>query len=82
MYTLTPEHVHQLSEQELSDQRRTVENARSRRYRTLYELLELNVVAKADRSLEISGTFGVRSARLDASSNDLRRSPRKTARSR
>jgi hypothetical protein len=45
--------------------RRSEERKRSRRYWAMYELLGLKVVAQKDGTLEVSGTFGVRSMELD-----------------
>ena len=53
-YHLTPERIRRLSEEEVSDKRRAAADARTRRYRALYDGLNLNVVPYADGSLKVT----------------------------
>jgi len=54
IYTITPERIRFLPEEELAEKRRAVEEKRARRFRELYEMLGLKVVCHKDRSLEVS----------------------------
>jgi hypothetical protein len=54
LYTITPERVRFLPEEELAEKRRAVEEKRARRFRELYAMLNLKVVCHKDRSLEVS----------------------------
>jgi site-specific DNA recombinase len=54
LYTITPERIRFLSEEELAEKRRAVEEKRARRFRELYAMLNLNVVCHKDRSLEVT----------------------------
>ena len=54
VYTLSPESIRHLPEEELEEKRRTAEEERSQRFRDLYEALDLRVVCHKDRSLEVS----------------------------
>jgi site-specific DNA recombinase len=45
--------------EEMEELRQEAERERARRYRGLYELLGLKVVAFKDKTLEVTGTFGV-----------------------
>jgi site-specific DNA recombinase len=47
----TPEEIEELRQED--------ERERARRYRALYELLDLKVVAFKDKTLEVTGTFGI-----------------------
>ncbi|MDQ3941745.1 MAG: recombinase zinc beta ribbon domain-containing protein, partial [Actinomycetota bacterium] len=54
LYTITPERIRFLPEEELAERRRAVEEKRARRFRELYAMLGLKVVCHKDRSLEVS----------------------------
>ena len=54
LYTITPERIRMLPEEELAEKRRTAEEVRARRFRELYAMLNLKVVCHKDRSLEVS----------------------------
>jgi hypothetical protein len=54
LYTITPDRIRFLPEEELAEKRRAVEEKRARRFRELYAMLNLNVVCHKDRSLEVS----------------------------
>ncbi len=62
--TLTPESIKFLSKEALAEKKRAAERARAERFRRIYETLELKVVAYLDGTLDVSGKFGVGSARL------------------
>lgn len=53
-YTLTPERIRYLSDEELVEQRTKAQAERSERFRKLYEALDLRVVCHQDLSLEVS----------------------------
>jgi hypothetical protein len=57
IYTLTPERIRHLSEEELAEKRREAEVARGARFRQLYAILGLSVAVHADGTLDI--TVGV-----------------------
>ncbi len=54
VYTLTPESIRHLPEEELAEKRRAAEEERSQRFRDLYEALDLHVVCHKDLSLEVT----------------------------
>ena len=54
IYTLTPERIRCLPEEELVAKRRTAEAARGARFRELYAMLGLRVAVHADGTLEIT----------------------------
>jgi hypothetical protein len=54
LYTITPERIRMLPEEELAEKRRAAEEVRARRFRELYAMLYLKVVCHKDRSLEVS----------------------------
>jgi putative hemolysin len=54
LYTITPDRIRFLSEEELAEKRRAVEEKRARRFRELYAMLDLRVVCHKDRSLEVT----------------------------
>jgi hypothetical protein len=57
LYTLTPERIRMLPEEELAQKRRAAEEKRAQRFRELYAMLNLGVVCHKDRSLVV--TWGV-----------------------
>jgi hypothetical protein len=63
IYTLTPERIRLRTPEEMEELRRAKERKRGRRYRAVYDLLGLKVVAQRDETLEVSGTFGLREMR-------------------
>jgi hypothetical protein len=63
-YLLTPEIFRERTPEEKEELRQAEERKRGRRYRAMYELLGLKVVAQKDGTLEVSGTFGIRSMQL------------------
>jgi hypothetical protein len=58
IYELAPQHIRRRSEQEVAELRERRERERAERYRAVYRLLTLRVVAHRDGTLEVSGTFG------------------------
>jgi hypothetical protein len=54
IYTLTPDSIRYLTEEELEEKRRAAEEERSERFRQLYAMLDLKVVCHKDLSLEVS----------------------------
>jgi hypothetical protein len=60
IYKLAPERIRWRSEQEVQELRERREHERAERYRDVYRLLALRVVAHRDGKLEDSGTFGGR----------------------
>jgi len=54
IYRVTPESARQLSEEELAEKHRAVEEKRARRFRELSAMLDLKVVYHKDRSLEVT----------------------------
>ena len=54
LYTITPDRIRFLPEEELAEKRRAVEEKRARRFRELYAMLDLKVVCHKDRALEVS----------------------------
>ncbi len=57
-YTLTSENIRTLTEEELAEKRLEARNARSARFRELYEALGLAVVVYKDGTLEFSSPLG------------------------
>ena len=57
-YTLTPERIRDLTEEELSARWLEAYNARSARLRDLYQSLGLSVVVHRDGTLEFSSSLG------------------------
>ena len=57
-YTLTPEAIRDRTEEELAEKRLEVRNARSARFRDLYQSLGLAVVVHKDGTLEFSSSLG------------------------
>jgi site-specific DNA recombinase len=60
VYKLTPERVRKRTPEEIEELRDEEERERGRRYRAVYDMLGLKIVARKDRTLEVSGTFGLR----------------------
>ena len=60
LYTLAPESIRCLDEEELAEKRRAAEEERSARYRSIYEDLRLGVTAHRDATLEIRWVGGER----------------------
>jgi hypothetical protein len=60
LYTLTPESIRFLDEEELAEKRRAEERKRSGRYRSVYEDLRLRLTAHRDGTLALEGVFGGR----------------------
>ena len=58
IYELAPQHIRRRSDQEVAELRERRERERAERYRDIYRLLTLRVVAHRDGTLEVSGTFG------------------------
>jgi hypothetical protein len=58
LYTLTPDRIRRLPEEEIAKREREARAARSRGFRDLYEALDLRVVAHKDRSLEVTWSGG------------------------
>jgi site-specific DNA recombinase len=58
LYTLTPERIRHLPEEEVERREREAEDERAARYRAMYEDLGLRVVAHPDGTLEASWRFG------------------------
>src|SRR5215218_2071353 len=54
IYTLTPERIRLLSEEEIAARRRAAEAARGARFRELYAMLGLRAAIHADGTLEIT----------------------------
>ena len=54
IYTLTPERIRPLSEEEVAARRQTAETARGTRFRELYAMLGLRAAVHADGTLEIT----------------------------
>jgi hypothetical protein len=54
LYTITPERIRMLPEEELAKMRRAAEEVRARRFRELYAMLNFKVVCHKDRSVEVS----------------------------
>jgi hypothetical protein len=63
-YLLTPEIFRERTPEEKEELRQAEETKRGLRYRAMYDLLNLKIVAQKDGTLEVSGTFGVRSMEL------------------
>ncbi len=64
VYTLTPEAVREPTSEEMEELRVRAERERGERFRAIYETLGLRIVAHADGTLDISSTFGVRTASI------------------
>ena len=60
IYKLTPERVRCRTPKEIEELRDADERERGRRYRALYDMLGVKVMARKDDTLEVSGTFGLR----------------------
>ena len=54
LYTLTPDRIRVLSEEEVASRRRAAEAARGARFRELYAMLGLRAAVHADGTLEIT----------------------------
>ena len=54
IYTLTPERIRCLPEEEVAARRQTAETARGTRFRELYAMLGLRAAVHADGTLEIT----------------------------
>jgi hypothetical protein len=54
IYTLTPDKIRSLSEEEVASRRRAAEAARGARFRELYAMLGLRAAIHADGTLEIT----------------------------
>jgi len=63
-YLLTPEVLRERRPEEREELHHTEERKRSKRYRAMYELLGLKIVAQKDGTLDVSGAFGVRNMEL------------------
>jgi site-specific DNA recombinase len=74
VYKLTPERVRQRTPEEMEELRDAEERERGRRYRAVYDMLGLKVVARKDRTLEVSGTFGLRDMECGGEPTSVRRS--------
>ena len=57
-YTLAPENVRHLAEEELAEKRRVAEDARGERFRAMYDDLGFRVVAHPYGTLEVGWKFG------------------------
>jgi site-specific DNA recombinase len=60
-YLLTPEALRERTPEEIEALRRAEEQKRAKRYRAIYELLDLKIVVQKCGTLEVSGRFGLRS---------------------
>jgi hypothetical protein len=58
VYTLAPENIRELTKEELAEKQLEARNARSARFRELYEALGLVVVVHKDGTLEFSSPLG------------------------
>ncbi len=58
IYTLTPDAIRHLPEEELAEKRRAAEDEQARRYRSAYENLELGVTAHRDGTLNLRWMCG------------------------
>lgn len=58
VYTLTPESTRPLPEEELAEKRLEARNARSAKYRDLYETLDLALAVQKNGTLEVSWSLG------------------------
>jgi site-specific DNA recombinase len=58
-YLVVPGTYRKRTPEEMEELRQEAERERGQRYRGLYELLDLKVVAFKDKSLEVTGTFGI-----------------------
>jgi site-specific DNA recombinase len=58
IYELAPERIRRLPEEEVEEKRRRFEDARSARFRAMYDDLGLRVVASPDGTLQASWRFG------------------------
>jgi site-specific DNA recombinase len=66
LYTLTPDHIRRLPEEEVAKREREARARRSQGFRDLYEALDLRVVANKDRSLEVTWGGGQDTLRCPA----------------
>jgi hypothetical protein len=64
IFPVSPEMFRERTLEEMEEMRLAEERERGRRYRAMYELLGLKVTASKDKTLEVRGTFGVRSMAL------------------
>jgi hypothetical protein len=58
IYTLTPDRIRRLSEEELTQERHAAEEERRARYRAVYEDLRLSLTAHRDGTLELRWAGG------------------------
>ena len=63
IYELAPERIRRCSEQEVAELRERRQRERAERYRDVYRLLTLRVVAHRAGTLEVSGSYGRWSSR-------------------
>jgi hypothetical protein len=63
-YLLTPDALRERTPEEKEELRQAEETKRGLRYRAMYQLLGLKIVVQKDGTLDVSGTFGVRSMEL------------------
>jgi hypothetical protein len=63
-YLLTPDALRERTPEEKEELRQAEETKRGLRYRAIYELLGLKIVVQKDGTLDVTGTFGVRSMEL------------------
>jgi site-specific DNA recombinase len=63
-YLLTPDALRERTPEEKEELRQAEETKRDLRYRAMYQLLGLKIVVQKDGTLDVSGTFGVRSMEL------------------
>jgi len=61
---VTPDMYRERTPEEIEELRRAEERKRSARYREMYQTLGLKIVAHKDRSLEVTGSFGIRKVGL------------------
>jgi hypothetical protein len=54
LYTITPERIRTLPDEELAQKRSAAEEKRAERFRELYAMLNLRVICHKDRSLEVT----------------------------
>jgi hypothetical protein len=66
MYTLTPDRIRHLPEEEVAQRERQAEDEKAARYRGMYEDLGLKVIAHPDGTLEAGWRFGDAALRPDS----------------
>jgi hypothetical protein len=64
IFPVSPNVFRERTQEEIEELHRAAERERSQRYRAVYELLGLKVVAHKDGTLDVSGSFGIREMKL------------------